>query len=927
MVRSPSNLFQLLEHAARTSPDSGITIYAQGSGGQKANRITYRELYHEALSRSISIKSARGVQRDSIVLLHFDDHADSIVWLWAVVAADLTPAISTPLSNDMKLRHKHIRHLNQLLLNPIIITRDHLKSQFGGLEDLDIVTVEELASSVPVGKFTVHGDGSTKQAADIAVLMLTSGSTGNAKAVPLKQGQVLAAIRSKARFHGSKRSDRFLNWIGLDHVANLTEVHLHAMGVGAEQFHVHAPDFLANAILFATLVDRHRISYSFAPNFFLASLKRSLETYTPLAWEETLDLSCLRHLNSGGEANTTDLCDALTRVMGRYGAPANFISPGFGMTETCAGSIHATQCPQYDLSRGWEFASLGPAMPGMSMRISRDDGSLACANEIGNLEISGDMVLTEYFNNPEATAASFTQDGWFITGDRAFIDENSILSLAGRKKEVIVINGLKLLPQDVEAIIDSADICGISPSYLAAFPTRPAGADTESLCIVYLPSYGNHDVESRVATRDAIRRLVMNNFMLAPYKIIPLTQDLLQKSSLGKLSRAKIRIAFESGVYAECQKLDDLHLAAWRSKRLAQPANASEKVLLDTFSEIFNVAVEEIGANTSFFDLGASSVEVLRLKSALQKRLSLPQSIPVITFMTNSTAQSLARALLGETIRAYDPVVILKAEGRKTPLWFIHPGFGEVLIFLNLAKHINDRPIYALRAKGFEGEGYFVNIDEMVATYCDAIKRQQPVGPYALAGYSLGGTLAFEIAKVLRSSGAEVNFVAMIDQNPHVKELMHKGDWVDTLLTLCSFLEFVTEETKTEVSMTMREMSRDEILDFILSRVTPAQLEQHGLNKSKLANWASLAHNLYEIAEDYEPSGHVNVIDVFWTETLAGGKGTRNGWREKSLGKWENFCEDVKYCEVGGNHYDLISPQNVGHFAKKFQQAMAGRGL
>src|SRR5207248_365438 len=112
----------------------------------------------------------------------------------------------------------------------------------------------------------------------------------------------------------------------------------------------------------------------------------------------------------------------------------------------------------------------------------------------------------------------------------------------------------------------------------------------------------------------------------------------------------------------------------------------------------------------------------------------------------------------------YNPIVQLQRNGPKTPLFVIHPGVGEVLIFMNLARHITDRRVYALRARGFDGEPFFESIPEMVATYLNSIKCVQPSGPYAFLGYSFGSILAFEIAKILESQGEEVKFLGCLDQ-------------------------------------------------------------------------------------------------------------------------------------------------------------------
>jgi len=105
----------------------------------------------------------------------------------------------------------------------------------------------------------------------------------------------------------------------------------------------------------------------------------------------------------------------------------------------------------------------------------------------------------------------------------------------------------------------------------------------------------------------------------------------------------------------------------------------------------------------------------------------------------------------------YDPVVTLKSSGTKKPLWLIHPGVGEVLVFVGLSQPLadNGRPIYALRTRGFEsGHTRFSSIIETVDTYVQAIRRRQPQGPYALAGYIYGAILAFETAKRLNTMDA-----------------------------------------------------------------------------------------------------------------------------------------------------------------------------
>ena len=106
--------------------------------------------------------------------------------------------------------------------------------------------------------------------------------------------------------------------------------------------------------------------------------------------------------------------------------------------------------------------------------MTKDDGSVAPLYERGNLELSGTVIFKEYFDDAAAaTRKAFTKDGWYITGDRAYIDSSNKVNMAGRAKEVLVINGVKYFPDDIEAAIEKACQQGILPSYIATFAHRP----------------------------------------------------------------------------------------------------------------------------------------------------------------------------------------------------------------------------------------------------------------------------------------------------------------------------------------------------------------------------------------------------------------------------------------------------------------------
>ena len=230
-----------------------------------------------------------------------------------------------------------------------------------------------------------------------------------------------------------------------------------------------------------------------------------------------------------------------------------------------------------------------------------------------------------------------------------------------------------------------------------------------------------------------------------------------------------------------------------------------EHRLLDIFIRCLGLPDD---VKTPVFNMGITPVELIKLKKNIEEHFELTREIPMITLMTNTTVHDLAEAL--QDLQApekneYNPVVTLQSQGHKTPLWLIHPGVGEVLVFLNLAKFIVNRKVYTLRARGFnEGEQPFKTIPEVISTYHTSIKQKQPEGPYALAGYSYDSMLAFEVGKVLESNGDKVSFLGSFNLAPHIKTRMRQLDWKECLLHLSYFLDLMTETYARELAAELK---------------------------------------------------------------------------------------------------------------------------
>ena len=353
-----------------------------------------------------------------------------------------------------------------------------------------------------------------------------------------------------------------------------------------------------------------------------------------------------------------------------------------------------------------------------------------------------------------------------------------------------------------------------------------------------------------------------------------------------------------------------------------------EQTLLNAFANNVKFFEEaRFGVETPIFEMGVTSIYLIRLKREIEKCLSI-ENIHLVKMMAYPTVRNLAGALHNtHGHESHDPVVKLQLNGAKTPLWLVHPGVGEVLVFLGLAKYMSDRPVFALRARRFDGEPCFESISETVEVYHAGINTHQLIGPYALAGYWYGTMLTFEIAKVLEADGDEVRFLGSFNLPPHIKSRMEQLNWTQCLLHLSYFLGLITDQHAESVGKKLQTQSKQEVLSYITVRADPMRWAELSVTVVGLTNWANLAFGLQKMATAYEPSGLVKSIDVFYTIPLRALSLTKEEWRDGHLSKWADFVEsEPRFHDVGGEHYTMIGPDHVHGFQKKLKTALADQG-
>lgn len=192
------------------------------------------------------------------------------------------------------------------------------------------------------------------------------------------------------------------------------------------------------------------------------------------------------------------------------------------------------------------------------------------------------------------------------------------------------------------------------------------------------------------------------------------------------------------------------------------PRTDTEKLVADIWAEYLKV--DRISIFDNFFEIGGYSLIAVQIMGRIEKETG--KRLPLATLFEHSTIEKLALMLhMDSKPVTWDSLVPIKPQGTKMPLYIIHGAGLHVLLFNALAVNMDpDQPVYGLQAKGINGiDEPLDNIEDIAAYYIESIRANNPDGPYALAGYSFGGIIAFEMVRQLTAMGKEVKLLAMFD--------------------------------------------------------------------------------------------------------------------------------------------------------------------
>ncbi|WP_433392308.1 amino acid adenylation domain-containing protein [Micromonospora sp. KLBMP9576] len=633
----PRTLDEALLRAARTFPREGVRTV--GPDGRE-EFVDHVELLARARAVLPGLRAC-GLRRGSHVILRITSGEQYWPTFWGCVLGGVVPlTVGAPTGYDAdNPSATALVHAWRVLGEPVVLAGPQDLDALARLELRDhVVAVPELTSThgtdpgpADVPAAAARGPATTSPES-VALLQLSSGTTGRPKVIPLThRGLSEYAVGARTMLDVGPQ-DVLLNWLPLDHSASLLLYHLGGVFLGATSVHVATERVLEDPLRWLELMRRHRVTHSWAPNFGLRLVADAVARTPGPPW----DLRGVRRVLTGGEQCRAETIEAFVAATG---VPASAMTPAWGMSETCTAITFTSftapgarlrirtaslggdlaYAADGDLDDTTEFVSVGLPAPGATLRILDPAGAVLPEGRVGRLQVSSARVTPGYLADPEATRLAFPDgDGWLETGDLAFMHGGRI-TITGRAKDLIILNGNNLPCHEVEQVAGEVD--GVRHGLVAAVGVPDPRTGTESLAIFYVPDDTADMPPAGVA--GAVSAAVARRWQVAPARVLPVAEAQFPRTSGGKIRRAELARRL----------LADEPPARPRDEPPAAggpvgPGRAQVRaVLTGILSDLVGGPVDPA---RPFYELGVGSVEIVRLRVGLERALGRGVPQPVL---------------------------------------------------------------------------------------------------------------------------------------------------------------------------------------------------------------------------------------------------------------------------------------------------------
>ncbi len=553
---------EALDYAAQG--ETGLNFYS--ARGDLVERLAYRELREQALANARRFVRA-GVPPGARIAILADSNGDFMRVFFGAQYAGLVPT-PLPLPQSFGGRDAYI---------------DQVRRQIAGCDAAAAFAPTELLPYLEeacAGRaMSFVGDAKALDAlpdaeADLPApdpnglcyLQYSSGSTRFPLGVAMTHRAVLHNIRAIAD-HGLVivPGDRCTSWLPLYHDMGLVGFLLTPVGCQMSVDYLATRDFARRPLLWLSLLTRNGSTLSFSPTFGYELCARRAET----ASTEGLDLRTWRGAGIGGDMIRPRVLSRFIEAFGPRGFQPGAFVPSYGMAETGlavsfnplgqgmrtdrvdldAMANEALARPTADAASGRarEFVLCGVPMPGHAIEVRDDDGRAQGERRVGRIYTRGASVMSCYFNAPEDTRRVLGPDGWLDTGDLGYWLDGQIV-VTGRVKDLILVNGRNLWPQDLEWAAEH--VPAVRSGDAAAFSVE--GEDGERVVVLVQCRGADPQLRAELA-RDVAG--AVNEIVGIDCTVVLVPPKSLPQTSSGKLSRSRAKARYLAGDFDPASSL------------------------------------------------------------------------------------------------------------------------------------------------------------------------------------------------------------------------------------------------------------------------------------------------------------------------------------------------------------------------------------
>ena len=545
-----STLTEALDYAAQGG--TGFNFY--DGRGELTTSLPYRVLRDRAIALA---KRLRPLGRGNRVALVAHTHPDFAVMFYACQYAALVP-VPLPAAIHLGGRDAFVRHLRQMVEDCQAVAAfapsdfvEMLREATSGLHLKMAGTLDEFMGLPAADELP-----SPPTPDELAYLQYTSGSTRFPRGTMIKQSAAMNNLEAIFN-HGFPLNpdDRFCSWLPYYHDMGLVGIVLGCVATQRSVDYLPTREFAMRPRVWLKVMSQNKATISFSPPFGYALVARRLRPKDV----ESLDLSSWRVAGVGAEMIHPQWLQAFADACAPAGFDARAFLPCYGMAE-CSLAVSFSPLwtgPQVDRIDGEHLALTGEALPlgegpdtkensfvncgrplpGFEVEIRDADGRPLPDRRTGRIYLRGPSVMSGYFNNAEATADVLSADGWLFTGDLGYRVDGSLI-ISGRAKDLLIINGRNIWPQDIEHLAEQQP--EVRPTDTSAFSvTGENGAEIAVLVV----QCREPDPAALASLVDRLQQAIYAEFGIqCLIELVP--PHTLPRTSSGKLSRSTARKEF-----------------------------------------------------------------------------------------------------------------------------------------------------------------------------------------------------------------------------------------------------------------------------------------------------------------------------------------------------------------------------------------------